>query len=72
MVEAKLSDHRPVIARFIADVESVSGRKIRKACRLSNDAKVNVEELLPRTFPVNKIHSLRNFEVFDRKLLIIC
>ena len=72
MVEAKLSDHRPVSTRFIADVESVSGRKLRKACRLSSDAKVNVEELLLRTIPVGKIHGLHNSEVFDRKLFPFC
>ena len=72
MVEAKLSDHRPVIARFIADVEAVSRRKVRKESRLSNGAKVSVEELLPRAFPVSKIHILHSSEVFDRKLLMIC
>ncbi|KAG0556610.1 hypothetical protein KC19_11G067000 [Ceratodon purpureus] len=72
MVEAKLSDHRPVIARFIADVESVSGRKLRKACRLSNDAKVNVEELLPRTIPVGKIHGLHNSEDIEHSIEHCC
>lgn len=63
-VEARLSDHRPVIARFIADVEAVSRRKLSKAGRLSNGAKVNVEELLPRAFLVSKFPSLHNHKVF--------
>lgn len=58
-----LSDHRPVIAKFIAGVEAVSCRKLRKACRHSNDAKVNVEELLPRTFPASRFHSSQNHEI---------
>lgn len=63
MVEARLSDHRPVIARFVAEVEAVNGRKLRRACKLSNDAKVNVEELLPRVFPISRFRSLHNHEV---------
>ena len=63
MVEARLSDHRPVIARFVAEVEAVNGRKLRKACKLSNDARVNIEELLPRAFPVSKFCSLHSHEV---------
>jgi hypothetical protein len=63
MVEASLSDHRPVTARFIADVEAVNAQKLRKACKLSNHAKVNVEELLPRAFPVSKFRSLHNLKV---------
>nr|XP_024356469.1 type IV inositol polyphosphate 5-phosphatase 6-like isoform X3 [Physcomitrium patens]XP_024356470.1 type IV inositol polyphosphate 5-phosphatase 6-like isoform X3 [Physcomitrium patens] len=63
MIEAGLSDHRPVIAKFIAGVEAVSCRKLRKACRHSNDAKVNVEELLPRTFPASRFHSSQNHEI---------
>ncbi|KAG0564895.1 hypothetical protein KC19_8G148500 [Ceratodon purpureus] len=62
MVEARLSDHRPVIARFTAEVEAVNGRKLRKACKLSNDAKINVEELLPRAFPVSKFGSIYKHE----------
>lgn len=62
MVDAKLSDHRPVIAKFMAEVEAVSGRKLREVCRHSNDAKVNVEELLPRILPVSRFHSLHNHE----------
>lgn len=63
MVEARLSDHRPVIARFIAEVEAVKWRKLSNFRRLSSDAKVNVEELLPRSFPVSKFRSLHNHEV---------
>jgi DNA recombination-dependent growth factor C len=60
MVEARLSDHRPVIARFIAEVEAMNGRKFSR--RASSDAKVNVEELLPRSFSVSKFRSLHNHE----------
>lgn len=63
MVEARLSDHRPVIARFIAEVEAVNGRKFSNARKPSNDAKVSVEELLPRAFAVSKFCSLHNHEV---------
>jgi phosphatidylinositol-bisphosphatase len=65
MVEARLSDHRPVIARFIAEVESsTSGRKLSTVrSRLSNDVKVSVEELLPtKSFPVTKFRSAHNNE----------
>jgi len=64
MVEARLSDHRPVIARFIADVEAISRRKLSKACGLSGDEKVTAKELLPRAFPVSKFQSLHNHRVF--------
>lgn len=61
MVEARLSDHRPVIARFIAEVESssTSGRKLSTVrSRLSNDAKVSVEELLPtKSFKIRTVHN---------------
>jgi len=72
MVEARLSDHRPVIARFIADVEAVSRRKLSKACNLANDEKVNAEELLPRIFPVSKFHSLHNHEHIEHSIKHCC
>lgn len=72
MVEARLSDHRPVIARFIVDVEEVSRRKLSKACILSNDAKVKANELLPSALPVSKINNLHNLKVFGYEVPIFC
>lgn len=63
MVEARLSDHRPVIAKFFVEVEAVNCQKLTKACKLSKHAKVNVEELLLKDFSVNNIRSLFNNEM---------
>lgn len=70
MVEARLSDHRPVIARFIVDVEEVSRRKLSKACVHSNEVKAN--ELLPRALAVSKFNNFHNLKVFGYEVPIFC
>nr|XP_024359315.1 type I inositol polyphosphate 5-phosphatase 8-like isoform X3 [Physcomitrium patens]PNR31685.1 hypothetical protein PHYPA_025807 [Physcomitrium patens] len=62
MVQARLSDHRPVVAKFIAEVEAVNSRNFKKAFKLPI-SKVNVEEYLPKAFSVCKFCSLHNHEV---------
>lgn len=72
MVEARLSDHRPVIASFIVDVEEVSRRKLSKACVHSNDPQVKANELLPRALPVSKFNNLHNLKVFGYEVPSFC
>ncbi|CAK9871405.1 unnamed protein product [Sphagnum jensenii] len=50
--KAKLSDHRSVTATFMAEVEMISQRKLKKACTFTKNAKVEVEELMPRITPI--------------------
>ncbi|CAM6007936.1 unnamed protein product [Sphagnum balticum] len=56
-IESQLSDHRPVSARFMAEVEILCKRKLGRACTLSKNAKVEVEELLPKSVPNSDINS---------------
>eukprot|EP01018_Ginkgo_biloba_P022137 Gb_30641 [translate_table: standard] len=46
--ESKFSDHRPVYAVFLVEVETLNRSKLKKSLTNSS-AKVEVEELLPRT-----------------------
>ena len=63
MVEARLSNHWPIITRFIIEVEEINGKKLRKACKLSIEVRVNIDELLPRAFFVSKFCSLHSHGV---------
>ncbi len=56
-IESQLSDHRPVSARFMAEVKVLCKQKLGRTCTLSKNAKVEVEELLPKSVPDSDINS---------------
>jgi len=61
--KAKLSDHRSVTATFMAEVEMISQRKLKKACTFTKNAKVEVEELMPRITPIVDVCVVKDKEV---------
>jgi endonuclease/exonuclease/phosphatase family metal-dependent hydrolase len=56
-IKSQLSDHRPVSARFMAEVKVLCKQKLGRACTLSKNAKVEVEELLPKSVPDSDTNS---------------
>jgi hypothetical protein len=61
--KAKLSDHRSVTATFMAEVEMISQRKLKKACTFTKNANVEVEELMPRITPIVDVCVVKDKEV---------
>lgn len=57
--DLKLSDHRSVSATFMAEVEVVSHRKLKKACVYPKDLKVDTKVYLKFTpiLAVDRMHS---------------
>jgi len=67
--KAKLSDHRSVTATFMAEVEMISQRKLKKACTFTKNAKVEVEELMPRITPIVDVCVVKDKEVCSSHIL---